>query len=152
MANTRKAPAPVGNLRQARAEQAAARQGEAQSRQRRPAGKAQPGKAAQPATKKPAPAKSAPAKVEAAKVTYSAVGRGGVTRTQQSTSPLSHAVDVCIAGRKAGHFSKGAVVAFYASEAAAQKACDQINSGEAGKDWSNAKVVKVTTVTEQVSA
>jgi hypothetical protein len=128
---------PVANLADAKKAQAAMRQAEAGARQRHPAG------SQRPAAKRPAPAKKATA-TEAQKVTYQAVGRGGVTRTQQSASPLVAAVDVCIAGRKAGHFAKGAVIAFYATEAAATQAANEINGGAAGKDWTDAKVVKVT--------
>lgn len=147
------APAqPVANLAAARKEQAAARQGEAQSRQRHPAGKAQPGKAAQPATKKPAPAKSAPAKVEAQKVTYSATGRCGKVNSRSSATVLTHAVDVKISGRKSPQFSAGVIVQMYASLDAATKAAAAINAGEAGPEWTDAKVVKVTPEAAQVSA
>jgi hypothetical protein len=122
------APAPVGNLRQARAEQAAARKGEAAAKQRHPAGKQAPAKAA--------------AKPEAEKLTYAATGRCGKTNTRVSTTPLSHAVDVKISGRKSPQFAAGVIVQFYASASAAQKVVDEINGG-AVADWSDAKVVTV---------
>src|SRR6516164_4576352 len=105
-------------------------------------------------TSKQAPARKAPAKQVPAKkaapkktavatpIVYSAVGRGGVVRRSTSTTPLSHAVDVKIAGRKAPQFANGVVVAFFASEAAAQAACDKINSAKGG-DWSDAVVAVV---------
>jgi hypothetical protein len=149
--NAPKAPAkPVGNLAQARKEQAAARQAQAEAKQRHPAGKQA---LAKPAAKKPVPAKAAkPAATEQEKRTYAATGRGGVTNTRTSATVLSHAVDVKIAGRKAAHFSAGVVVQMYATEAAATKAAGEINSGSAGPDWTDAVVVPVTVVTEQVSA
>jgi hypothetical protein len=129
----RKAPAPA-NLAQARKAQAA-------SKAAHPAGKQAP---------KPA-AKSAPAKVEAQKVTYSATARSGKTNTRVSTTPLSHAVDVKISGRKSPQFAAGVIVAFYSSKQAAEKVVEEINGGNVA-DFSDARVVAVKVVTEAVSA
>jgi hypothetical protein len=145
--NAPKAPAkPVGNLATARKQQAAMRQAEAEAKQRHPAGKQAPAK---PAPKKPAAKKSAE---QVEKTTYEAVGRGGVRRTATSTGVLSHAVDARVAGRKAAHLAAGAVIAFYASEAAAQKAADQINAGAAGPNWTDAIVVKVTVASAKAAS
>jgi hypothetical protein len=131
------APAPVGNMREARKEQAALRQAQAEANQRHPAGKQAPAKA--PA-KKPAPKKAAAAKPEQEKFVYSATARCGKTNTRASATPLTHAVDVKIAGRKGAQFAAGVIVGFYASKEAAQKVVDEINGGGVS-DWSDAKVV-----------
>jgi hypothetical protein len=143
----RKAPAPVANLAQSRKEQAAMRQAAAEAKQRHPAGKQAPkaaaakAPAAKPAAEKPAAAKVE--KVEAEKVVYTATGRGGVVRRSTSTTVLSHAVDVKIAGRKAAQFAAGVIVQMYASEAAATKAAESVNAGAAGPDWTEAIIVPV---------
>jgi hypothetical protein len=112
------------------------------------------GQARAKAQPKAAPKKTATAvAVSAEKVTYSATGRGGVRRTATSTgAPLVAAVDARIANRRASHFAKGAVIAFYSDASKAQAAADKINAGEAGPDWTGAVVVKATPVTEAVSA
>jgi hypothetical protein len=138
-----KAPAkPVANLREAQKAQA-------QSRRNHPAGKQAPPK---PAAKS-APAKAAAAKpaTEAQKVTYAATARSGKTNTRVSTTPLSHAVDVKIAGRKGAQFAAGVIVAFYASLDAAQKVVDEINAGKVDS-WSDAKIVAVKPVSAQVAS
>jgi len=146
------APAPVGKLAEVRAEQAAARKAEAASKAAHPAGKRAPAKSA--------PAKTAPANTESRdtrlgeveKVTYSATGRGGVTRTQKSATPLVAAVDVKIAGRRGAHLAAGAVVAFYVAREKAEAAAKSINDGAAGPEWTDAVVVAVAPVGEAVSA
>jgi hypothetical protein len=130
MATAPKAPA---NLAQARKQQAEARKAQAAS------------KAAHPAGKKVAPAEAPAKPAEAPKTVYSAVGRGGVERRSTSTTVLTHAVDVRISGRRGKQFEAGAVVAFYASEAAAAKAAAEVNSGKV-KDWSDARVVEAKKV------
>jgi hypothetical protein len=140
----RKAPAPVGNLREARKEQAAMRQAQAQAKQRHPAGKQAPAKApAKPAAKKATEAKPAkPAKpaVEVEKVTYTATARCGKTNTRASATPLAYAVDVKVAGKKQPHWQAGVIVGFYATAEAALKVVEEINGGNV-PDWSDAIVV-----------
>lgn len=135
--STSTAQAPVANLRETKRQMA-------QSRQRHPAGSQKPAAKAAPAKAAAKPA----AKPAAEKVTYAATGRGSVTRTQQSASPLVAAVDVCIAGRRGQHFAKGVVVAFYADKAKAEGAAASINAGAAGADWTDAIV---TTAVKGVS-
>jgi hypothetical protein len=139
---------PVANLAQARKEQAAARKAEAASKAAHPAGKKAPAK--QAPAKKPAPAKAdqKPA-VEAEKRQYSAVGRGGVTRTVTSASPVAFAVDCKISGRRASHFAQGAVISFFVDEAKAQAAADRIN--QSGGDWSDAVVIPAALVGKAAS-
>jgi hypothetical protein len=134
MATSRKtAPAPVGNLREARKEQAAAKQ-------RHPAGKALP----KPAAK--APAKAAKPAQPVEKTTYSAQSRSGKTNTRQSATPLTAALDVRISGKKNPAWSAGVIVQMYADRAKAEAAAASINAGAAGSDWSDAVVVPVVPV------
>ncbi|MGO9692949.1 MAG: hypothetical protein ACLPYO_03845 [Mycobacterium sp.] len=104
---------------------------------------------AKPAAAKAAPAK--PAKPVAAK-TYAATARSGKTNQRNSTTVLTHALDVKIANRKnAALWSAGVIVAMYGSLDAAQKVADEINAGAVG-DWSDAVVTPVKLVTVAVSA
>jgi hypothetical protein len=140
MTARKQAPAkPVANLADAKKAQAAMRQAEAEAKQRHPSARQRP--AAKPAAKKPAPAKT-----EATKVVYAATGTGGVERRTTTTAKIAWAVEACISGRRASHMSKGTVIAFYSDRAKADAAAATINSGGAGPDWSNARVIEAKAV------
>lgn len=78
---------------------------------------------------------------EVVKKVYVATGRGGVERRSTSATPLTHAVDCKISGRKQPAFGVGVVVAFYSSKEKAQAAADKINSSTG--EWSDAVIVGV---------
>ena len=121
---------PAKSLRESRKEQAAKKAAPAKA----PA-KPAAAKTAKPAVDKPA--------VEAKK--YSATARCGRVNTRASVTPLAHALDVKISGRKGAHYQQGVVVGFFATLEAAQKAAENINAGNVA-DWSDAIVVAVEAV------
>lgn len=97
-----------------------------------------------PRTRK-APAKTAEPEVinhdtgetsdERRRLTHTATGRSGQVTTRTSTTKMTHAVDVKRPGKPT--YVEGVVTKFFATEAAAQKFAQAINSGEMAQknDW-----------------
>lgn len=136
MTSTSTTTAPAKSLRESRKEQAVVKKpAPAKAPAKAAAAKPAVAKTTKPAVEKPA--------VEAKK--YSATARCGRVNTRASVTPLLAALDVKISGRKGAHYTAGVIVGFFATVEAAQKAADDINSGNV-TDWSDAIVVTTKAV------